>query len=211
MDKIKALLTWQAVTLVLGGGVLFTLIAIFAPPESRTLLLGANGLIATLIGIALRSGGGDGGAPPAAPLLMLLGAIALGGVVSGCGASPLRQHAIAARMTMATLAGADVAIEGATRTMLERCPGDDGDARTQCIDDVERAMVPVSAARDALIAPAHAYRDAVLASGGEETPGLVDYLDVIASSVARDLDPVLEALRALGVPVPSVPFPGGAR
>lgn len=57
MDKIKKNLTWQAVALVLGGGAVFACVAIFAPPDVRTVLFGAHGLIATLIGIALRGKG----------------------------------------------------------------------------------------------------------------------------------------------------------
>lgn len=46
-------LSWKAVVLVLGGGAMFTLIALFAPPDTQVLLLGANGLISTIIGLAL--------------------------------------------------------------------------------------------------------------------------------------------------------------
>lgn len=51
MNFLKQL-TWQAVAVILGGGAIFTVIAIFAPPDARTLLLGANGLVCTLIGLA---------------------------------------------------------------------------------------------------------------------------------------------------------------
>lgn len=50
MNFLKQL-TWQAVALILGGGVLFTLIAIFAPPDVKQWLLGANGLVFTVLGL----------------------------------------------------------------------------------------------------------------------------------------------------------------
>jgi hypothetical protein len=137
--------------------------------------------------------------------------ILVGSCAVGCGASPLRQHATAARMTMVTLEGAGLAIEQSTRVMLDDCPDEDGESRTRCIDEVERVMVPAAAARDAAIAPAHAYRAAVQATGGEADPGVIDYLNTIAASVARDVQPLADALRALGVPVPPIVFPGGAQ
>jgi hypothetical protein len=143
-------------------------------------------------------------------LALCLG-ILVGSCTVGCGASPLRQHAMASRATMVMVEGAGLAIEQSTRAMLERCPDEDGEARTRCIDEVERVMVPAAAARDAAIAPAHAYRAAVQASDGEEAPGVVEYLGVVATSVARDVQPLADALRALGVPVPPIVFPEGAQ
>lgn len=55
LEKLKALLTWPVVTLLLGGGAVFAAIAIFAPEGVRELLFGAHGLVATLIGVYLRS------------------------------------------------------------------------------------------------------------------------------------------------------------
>lgn len=46
---------WPFVALLLGGGALFALIAIFAPEEVRTALFGAHGLLFTLIGLWMRS------------------------------------------------------------------------------------------------------------------------------------------------------------
>ena len=44
-------ISWQAVTLLLGGGVLFTLIVLFAPLDVRQWLLGANGLVFCVLGL----------------------------------------------------------------------------------------------------------------------------------------------------------------
>jgi hypothetical protein len=55
MEKFSKFLTWPLVALLLGGGVLFALIAIFAPPDVRELLFGANGLAMAVIGYLMRS------------------------------------------------------------------------------------------------------------------------------------------------------------
>ena len=125
-------------------------------------------------------------------LALCLG-ILVGSCTVGCG-SALRQHATAARMTMVTLEGAGLAIE--------RC-----DVSASCIDGVEEQVTRAAAARDALIPAAHAYRDAVLASDGEEAPGVVAYLGVVARRLAEDWPTLAAALSALGLPVPSIAFP----
>lgn len=55
LDALRAALTWPVVALLLGGGVVFALVAIFAPEGARELLFGAHGLIATLVALYLRS------------------------------------------------------------------------------------------------------------------------------------------------------------
>jgi hypothetical protein len=127
--------------------------------------------------------------------------ILVGSCTVGCG-SALRQHATAARMTMVTLEGAGLAIEEATRLAIERCDGS-----ASCIEGVGEQATTAAAARDALIAPAHAYRDAVLASDGEEAPGVVAYLGVVARRLAEDWPTLAAALSALGLPVPTIAFP----
>jgi len=134
-------------------------------------------------------------------LALCLG-ILVGSCTVGCAMSPLRQHATAARMTMVTLEGAGLAIEEATRLAIERCDGS-----ASCIDGVGEQATRAAAARDALIPAAHAYRDAVLASDGEEAPGVVAYLGVVARRLAEDWSTLAAALSALGLPVPSIAFP----
>jgi hypothetical protein len=130
--------------------------------------------------------------------------------LSGCGASAVRVHADTARMTMVAVDAAGVAIEEATRAGLDRCAGlMEQSARLGCIDGVERDAVLAAAARDALVAPVHAYRDATLLVQDEEQakPGLVAYLGVLALAIARDWPAFADAMRALGLPVPEVDLP----
>lgn len=51
MNFLKQL-TWQAVVLILGGALIFALIAIFAPPDVRPYLFGVHGLLSTMLGLA---------------------------------------------------------------------------------------------------------------------------------------------------------------
>lgn len=207
MDKLSRLLTWPVVALLLGGGAIFGAIVIFAPEDTRTLLIGANGLVWTIVAALLRDRDSGPPTPPPAALLAL-GCVLGAGVLSGCGASPLRQHAIASQMTIATLSGAGVAIEQATALALDRCERiTDRSERDGCIDGVEHAATRAAATRDMLIAPAHAHRDVVLASGGDETPGLIGYLGVVARPIAEDWPAFADAMRALGVPVPAFEIP----
>jgi hypothetical protein len=59
VKKLKYILLsegpWPIVVLVAIGAIMFTLIAIFAPPGVRDVLFGANGFIMTLLGALIRS------------------------------------------------------------------------------------------------------------------------------------------------------------
>ncbi len=55
MDRLRAFVTWPIAAVLIAGAGFFTLIVLFAPPGTRETLLGANGLLMTLIGILLRS------------------------------------------------------------------------------------------------------------------------------------------------------------
>lgn len=196
--SVLALPPWTAAVLV---AVVAALAAVYVlVPDHRDEIATAIGAAGAVVLAYMRG-------RAAGPALALLGAIAIGGTLVGCGASPLRQHATAARMTMVTLAGAGVAIEQAAALALARCPHEDGEERAACIDGVEHAATRAAAARDVMVAPAHAYRDAVQASGGEETPGLLDYLGVVARPLAEGWPDLAAALSALGVPVPAVSYP----
>ena len=141
---------------------------------------------------------------------LVLGVVAACVTCQGCGASAVRTHADTARMLMVAVDAGGVAIEEATRAELNRCADIlDGAARSGCIDGVERDVVAAAAARDALIAPVHAYRDATLLVQDESgaKPGLVAYLGVLALSIARDWPSYADAMRALGVPLPEVDLP----
>lgn len=48
-------LSWQMAAVIISGGVCFMCIAIFASPETHTLLFGANGLLWTVVSYFLRS------------------------------------------------------------------------------------------------------------------------------------------------------------
>lgn len=121
---------------------------------------------------------------------------------AGCGGSALRVHATAASATMALMETAGASIEAAAADAVARCNGDDA-----CLDSVAASMERAAGARDALIPLVHAYRDAVLAYGADETPEALEVLVAAALAVVREWDVMREALGALGVSVPPMPFP----
>lgn len=51
MNKLKDWITWPVAVVLIAGGLSFTAIALWAPPDAREALLGANSLIWTLIGL----------------------------------------------------------------------------------------------------------------------------------------------------------------
>lgn len=53
--NIKDFVTWPVAAVVLGAITAFVVIMIFAPPGVRDYLLGANGLVTTLISAYMRS------------------------------------------------------------------------------------------------------------------------------------------------------------
>lgn len=55
LEKFSRFVTWPVVALFAIAGATFAAIAIFAPPETRTALFGANGLIATAIALWMES------------------------------------------------------------------------------------------------------------------------------------------------------------
>lgn len=54
LEKIKKLLTPPVAAVVIAGGLCFTAVAIWAPPETREWLFGANGLLWTVASLLLR-------------------------------------------------------------------------------------------------------------------------------------------------------------
>jgi hypothetical protein len=128
----------------------------------------------------------------------------------GCGASPLRAHATAATLTMATLATAGDAIREGTQLAVDRCPPRGDDTRAACIDGVESVARAAGAARDTMIPAAHAYRDAVLAAAHAVEDVVIPVLAAAAAAVARQWGALRDALRVLGVDLPPIAFPGGA-
>jgi membrane associated rhomboid family serine protease len=55
LEALSRAFTWPFVALLIAGGAMFTAIVFYAPADSRELLLGANGLVATIVGYVLRS------------------------------------------------------------------------------------------------------------------------------------------------------------
>lgn len=55
LDKLKD--NWPAAAVLIAGGIIFLLIALFAPPDVREWLWGANGLLCTVIALFQRSPG----------------------------------------------------------------------------------------------------------------------------------------------------------
>jgi hypothetical protein len=122
---------------------------------------------------------------------------------SGCGgASPVRINATAANAAFVLMETAGDSIEAATAEALVQCHGG-----AACIDGVEARAVAAAGARDALIPLVHGYRAAVVAYGETPTPEALDVVIAAALAVAREWDVMREALAALGVTVPPMPFP----
>lgn len=55
LDKIKAFLTWQIVTVLVAGLVVFACIAIFASSSTQTILFGVHGFFFSLVTLAIES------------------------------------------------------------------------------------------------------------------------------------------------------------
>jgi hypothetical protein len=143
----------------------------------------------------------------AAVLALVLAAIAW--LASGCGASALRQHATAARLTMVALDTAGDAIVEGTQAAVDACPAPGDPARPACIEQVSEVSRAAAASRDALIAPAHAWRDAILAAAADpDSPDVMAALTAAASAIARHWASFAGALSALGVDVPAFAVPG---
>lgn len=149
----------------------------------------------------------------ASPLLLgtlaVLGAAALvASLLSGCGASVVRQHATAATLATVAIAGAGSAIEVATAGALAECP--DGAAGLPCVADVERVAETAAGARDSLLPLLSAYRDAIEtgALAGDDA-SVVAALGVMGLRLVREWPALVEALAALGVTLPALSVPGG--
>lgn len=141
--------------------------------------------------------------PPAARVAL---ALALALCLPGCGTSALRTHAQAATVAHVALATAGDAIERATRSELDACPAI-APARSECIDHVEHIATTAAAARDALIAPVAAYRDAVLVAGAAgDSDAVIAALIAAGGRVLREWPALVAALYELGIEVPALPI-----
>lgn len=117
----------------------------------------------------------------------------------GCGASALRIHAQTATVAHSTVENAGTAIEAACALEASACHD------AACIDGVEARCTAAASARDALILPVSAYRDAVLleAANPDET-GPAEHVIGLGATVLEQWPAFAAALRGLGIPVPSI-------
>lgn len=201
MEKLKSWMTWPIAAVLIAGAVCFAAIVMFAPPETQTLLFGANGLVWSIVAAYLRS------PRDAGPLVALLGVFALGATLTGC-MSQVRAHATAATIATVALASYGDAVESATEAALVACEQDA--APDACIDRVEHAAERAAAAHDAVRPLVGAYRDAIEtgAIAGDD-PSVLDTLLVLARRVAREWPTLVEPAEVFGVPVPAFAVPGG--
>jgi hypothetical protein len=129
-------------------------------------------------------------------------------LLSGCGSS-LRSHATAARVTLSTLETAGDAIVEGTQVAVDACPPPGDEGRSACLEQVGEVARAAAASRDAMIAPAHAWRDAILAAAADpDSPDVMAALTAAASAIARHWASFAGALSALGVDVPAFAVPG---
>lgn len=106
MEKLSKLMTWPMVALLIGGGVVFALTAVFAPPDVREVLFGANGLLSTVIAYWLRSPREMPPPPPPPPppaVLLTLAVTLLALSSAACGASDALRAAYAEEVARCTL------------------------------------------------------------------------------------------------------------
>jgi len=59
LEKLKSAVTWPVVALFTSGLAAFVIIALWAPPEVRTALFGAHGLLFTIIAWLMSSPGAE--------------------------------------------------------------------------------------------------------------------------------------------------------
>jgi hypothetical protein len=144
------------------------------------------------------------------PLLYFVSAIGLAlvgfGLLPGCGASALRQHA-----TATAIAG--IAVETAEDVYLEHLDRSEGMCSDEaCIAEVREAHAPAEAAIGLARVAARTYADAVaIANEAEETDDLLTALITAALRLAARWQDVVAILAGLGVEgLPVLPLPGGA-
>lgn len=202
MDRLSRLLTWPVVTLLLGGGVIFGAIVIFAPPESRELLLGAHGLIATLIALYLRTRDDGPPTPPPAALLML-GCVLGAATMTGCGASAVRYHAEGAAI-------ATVAVEGAQGAYLETLDRQMAAcADVACIERTRGDLRAVETALDVTDAAVRAWRDAIeVALVAHESDALLSALVTAGLRVLARWADARAIAETYGLDLPELTLPG---
>lgn len=194
-----ALAAAQLLGLVVAGVVLYQM----GQPEVGSLVIGAA------LGHAAprRARRGAGGSA----VLALLGVMALGGTLVGCGASAIRTHATSATIaTIAAQGARDVLMRSADEA-IARCNAGPADARATCLDEAERVHRDAGVAFDAARLAIAGYRDAVevaALAGDEEIARVV--LERGASFAMREWDAFRELLRALGADVDAL-LPGGGR
>ncbi len=144
------------------------------------------------------------------PLLYLVSAIGLAvigfGLLPGCGAGALAQHA-----TATAIAG--IAVETAEDTYLEHLDRAEGMCSDEaCIAEVREGHAPAEAAIGLARVAVRTYADAVaIANEAEETPDLMTALITAALRLAARWQDVVAILTGLGVEgLPVLPLPGGA-
>jgi len=136
--QIKDVLSWQMAAVLIAGGFCFTAIALWAPSESRELLLGANGLIWTITTAFLNS--------RSAATLLLAGFVAAS--TSACGPNAVQQHTTAIRVAAITASAAGETISAVATADAERtCPDTPDDAvDAACIGQLRLRWAPADAA-----------------------------------------------------------------
>lgn len=136
-------------------------------------------------------------------LATLLGALAIGGLASGCGASAVQIHTTAIQVVATVHDGAAEVAEVALSSELRAC------SDVPCVDAVQSRWAPVELASAAILAALGTWvvaLDVVRATGADDAPGAIWRAALRAvESLARAWTRLVEAGRAVGVTLPALP------
>lgn len=209
MSKLKEWMTWPIAAVVIVGGLIFGAIVIFAPADARTELIGANGLLWTLVASYLRSPR-ETVSVKAGPLVMLLAASLTLGMASGCGSAIQTQaHAV----TVAAVATQGAARMSADASRLEAraaCPtstyAPNSLEMTACLAPIRARWAPAEAAIGVTKATLSTWIEAVdLARIAGDGDDLWEPLALAASRLVADWEALRLVLAPLGVDLPAMP------
>jgi hypothetical protein len=223
LNKLK----WPAATVIIAGGVCFTLLYIFAPDELKVVFVGANGLLWTIVmwlTRLARESGDDGPPsippPPLPPAALALTLVIACSTITGCG-SAIGVQARAATVSAVATQGAARLVSDAARAEAEHaCPHSlyppSSPEMATCLAPLRARWAPADAAigstRAALSAWVEALEIARMAGDGED---LWAPLMTAASRLMADWEALRLVLEPLGVELPALPasviVAGGAR
>lgn len=191
------------------GGLLGTLALILALTPAPLLdrmvdanwpaaIMGAVSLAISVVVMLRRAGLWKDGPPPGGPLLALLGVLALGAALTGCG-GPIQAQSQAIRATAASLdVASDVAESWATAEM-QAC--DD----VPCVDAVEARFGPLAAGQAGVLAALATWSAGLSLYMATESESVARWMVRAAQDVITAWQAMDAAASALGHDLPDIP------